>query len=112
MCSTYEEPQLKKHRIEIVKEKINITYHNGKKFSEEIQLTNKNLFDSKYIEFYPSGQIKITGFYKNNKYHGDWKFYFEDGKLLCIDTYVNGKYILNGTWSYEDHNKLKSLYNE
>lgn len=51
--------------------------------------------------FYPGGQVRLEGSYKNDKRTGVWKFYFPDGKLEQTGTYLNG--LEDGLWTWYFH---------
>lgn len=68
--------------------------------------------------YYEDGSIKEQGFYKNQKLHGEWNMYNEDGVKITKANYINGK--KSGTWmflkdgvvtevNYED-NKIASVH--
>lgn len=44
-----------------------------------------------YFEYYPTGELKTKGKYKNDEPDGTWKFYSEDGDLIKREKYKNGK---------------------
>lgn len=48
--------------------------------------------------FYPGGQVRLEGNYKNDKRSGIWKFYYPDGKLEQQGNYVNG--LEDGLWTW------------
>jgi uncharacterized protein len=48
--------------------------------------------------FYPGGQVRLEGSYKNDKRSGPWKFYYLDGKLEQQGNYLNG--LEDGLWSW------------
>ncbi len=48
--------------------------------------------------FYPGGQVRLEGAYKNDKRSGIWKFYFPDGKLEQTGSYLNG--MEDGLWTW------------
>ena len=56
-----------------------INHPNGKPHIEK-SYYNNNL-DGEYKEFYPSGQVKVHGFYKDGQPTGEWKYYDEQGNL-------------------------------
>jgi antitoxin component YwqK of YwqJK toxin-antitoxin module len=48
--------------------------------------------------YYPGGQIRLEGAYKEDKRGGLWKFYYPDGKLEQTGSYTNG--LESGVWSW------------
>ncbi|WP_248724214.1 toxin-antitoxin system YwqK family antitoxin [Seonamhaeicola sp. ML3] len=44
-----------------------------------------------YSEFYSNGVLKISGFYRNNKKHGQWKSFYETGELERVYGYSQGE---------------------
>jgi antitoxin component YwqK of YwqJK toxin-antitoxin module len=66
-------------------------------------LTNDKGIKEEYWKFYyPGGQVRLEGNYKNDKRTGTWKFYFPDGKLEQSGNYVNG--LEDGLWTWYFHN--------
>ena len=56
------------------------------------------------VSFYhENGQVAQEGYLKNNKLHGKWVKYADNGELLCIANYSRGK--RKGTWLFWDNNK-------
>ncbi len=49
--------------------------------------------DGRYFKYYRSGELKISGRYKDGKKNGDWKYYNKKGKINKIETYKNGKLV-------------------
>ena len=41
-------------------------------------------------EFFPNGQLKASGKFKNGELHGTWQWFRKDGTLLRTDAYKNG----------------------
>ncbi|KOY86274.1 hypothetical protein AD998_09055 [bacterium 336/3] len=50
--------------------------------------------DGEYKEFYPNGNLKMQGFYKNRKADSTWIFYFSDGKIFKTGNYKDCLYNL------------------
>lgn len=48
--------------------------------------------------FYPGGQVRLEGSYKNDKRSGVWKFYYPDGKLEQQGYFANG--LEDGLWTW------------
>ncbi|MDD4646205.1 MAG: hypothetical protein PHY99_09490 [Bacteroidales bacterium] len=51
--------------------------------------------------FYPGGQVRLEGNYKEDKRSGIWKFYYPDGKLEQTGNYVKGMEDGLWTWYYQ-----------
>lgn len=47
--------------------------------------------DGSYKEYYPTGNVKMTGQFKRDKRDGTWRLYDETGKLLVRRNYDEGK---------------------
>ncbi len=47
--------------------------------------------DGRYFKYYKSGQLEISGRYKDGKKHSEWKFYNQEGVITKVVTYKNGK---------------------
>ena len=58
-----------------------------------IQQTNyiDGLAWGKYYEWWPDGAKKVDGTYRYGLMFGRWKFFFENGKILCAGSYMSGK---------------------
>ena len=48
--------------------------------------------------YHDNGKIAQTGYYKNNKLHGQWKSYDQNGNRIAIAQYLEGK--KNGKWFF------------
>ena len=48
-----------------------------------------------FRKYYDNGNLEITGnkLEKSGKKHGEWTYYFEDGKLMRTEKYEDGKLI-------------------
>lgn len=46
-----------------------------------------------YFYYYESGKIKISGNYKNDEKHGEWKYFNAEGSLIKTEEYEKGKLI-------------------
>lgn len=55
------------------------------------EMEKEKVKDGRYFKYYKSGQLKISGRYKDGKKHREWKFYNQDGAITKIETYKNGK---------------------
>ena len=53
----------------------------------------------KWKEFYPSGELKSEGSYKNSNRVGDWKFYFPD-KTIEVSGSYDSKGRQDGEWQW------------
>ena len=45
----------------------------------------------KYYEWWPNGSKKVNGTYRFGLMYGRWKFFYENGNILCAGSYTNGK---------------------
>ena len=50
-----------------------------------------NLKQGKWYTFYPNGNIHVEGTYKDDQKDGYFKEYAENGDLLSVEKYINGK---------------------
>jgi len=58
-----------------------------------------------YLEFYPNGILKAKGKYKNNKLHGDWKWFRKTGVIMRSGSFIDGEQA--GTWiTYDAQGKV------
>ncbi len=71
-----------------------------------IDTTNNKNDTIEKTEYYPNGNIRIKGTYKNNLRDSVWEYYFENGKLWSTGTFKNGK--SNGIFTI--YNKDGSIY--
>ena len=60
-------------------------YENGTKWSESYYVDGKR--DGHSLTFYPNGQVRYIGEYKNDEQVGSWKFYDEEGELTNEENY-------------------------
>jgi antitoxin component YwqK of YwqJK toxin-antitoxin module len=60
-------------------------YENGIKWSETYY--RKGLKDGHSITFYPNGQVRFIGEYKNDEKYGEWTFNNEDGHPISTESY-------------------------
>lgn len=60
-------------------------YENGTKWSESYYDDGSR--EGHSLSFFPSGQTRYIGEYKNDKKIGVWKFYDEDGELFKEETF-------------------------
>jgi len=60
-------------------------YENGTKWSESYYDDGSK--EGHSLSFFPSGQTRYIGEYKNDKKIGVWKFYDEDGELFKEETF-------------------------
>ncbi len=58
-------------------------------------------------DFYESGKLKAKGKYKNNKRIEEWTFYFENGAVEQIGNYKNGKPDGEWKWYYGNGKPLR-----
>jgi hypothetical protein len=58
---------------------------------------------TEHKEYYDNGNLDIKGYFDgNNNKIGEWKFYYENGKLLAVGKYENGK--KTGEWKVYNEN--------
>lgn len=60
---------------------------------------NKNVGNWKY--FYDDGRLESTGDFKDDKPHGKWIWYFQNGKIKSEGNYLSGK--PDGRWFKYDY---------
>jgi antitoxin component YwqK of YwqJK toxin-antitoxin module len=60
-------------------------YENGIKWSESYY--DDGIKQGHSLSFFPNGQARYLGEYKNDKKFGTWKFYDEDGELFKEETF-------------------------
>ncbi len=64
--------------------------------------------DGKWEFYYPSGELKSAGKYKNGRKSGKWTFYFIEGGIEQKGNYKSGRY--NGEWTwYYDTGEVKRV---
>lgn len=74
------------------------TFSNGIMLSEGITDMNGQR-QGTWKEFYPTGELKAKGNYKNSKKVGAWKFYFPDKTIEVSGSYDN-KGRMDGEWQW------------
>ena len=106
-------------------------YKNGvaegmfKEFDKEGKITNVKIYKDGVVtgdgivdeynkeqgawkEFYPTGELKATGTYKNGKKVGPWVYYFINGKIEQQGIYTNnGQPNGNWKWYFDNGNLLR-----
>lgn len=61
-----------------------------------------------FINYYPTGAIKDSGYYKNGLKEGHWEEWLESGQVKSAGSYLHG--VKNGSWSfYSSKGKLLSV---
>lgn len=82
------------------------TYPNGQLMKEYIIDTTEQKHDTiEKTEYYPNGNIKVKGTYKNNLRHGEWQYFHKNGQIWSKGTFYEGK--SNGIFNiYEEDGKL------
>ena len=60
-------------------------YENGIKWSESYYIDG--IKNGHSLTFYPNGQVRYIGVYKNDKQNGTWKYYDEEGNLTKEENY-------------------------
>ncbi|MBQ8870043.1 MAG: hypothetical protein IJ019_01545 [Alphaproteobacteria bacterium] len=67
-------------------------YHNPKTTLRRKAHYKDNKLDGPYQEFFKnSSQVRISGSYKDDKKHGIWKYYDENGNVLTTEFWRDGK---------------------
>jgi antitoxin component YwqK of YwqJK toxin-antitoxin module len=56
-----------------------------------IDTTNGHSDTIQKTEYYPNGNVRVKGTFKNNLKDGEWEYYYENGKLWSKGTFRNGK---------------------
>ncbi|NOQ92061.1 MAG: hypothetical protein GQ552_05005 [Flavobacteriaceae bacterium] len=62
---------------------------------------------TKATYYFDNGDIKETGFFKNEKLQGKWITYNQEGKITAIANYENGK--KEGKWYVISNDTIKEL---
>ena len=60
-------------------------YEDGTKWSESYYING--IRDGHSLSFFPNGQVRYIGEYRNDEKVGTWKFYNEDGSLATEETF-------------------------
>ena len=58
-------------------------------------------------EYYPNGQLKVSGEYENGNAHGYWQGYYPNGQMKSAGEYVNGELSGEWAWYYADGSIVK-----
>ena len=80
----------------------------------EIQRRNREILKERqkngvYRAYYPNGQLKIEGNYKDGKEDGFWTVWYENGKKKAEGNYKNGDQV--GKWTiYNEDGSVKLVY--
>jgi antitoxin component YwqK of YwqJK toxin-antitoxin module len=73
-------------------EKVDATYENGKPAKVSwVDTTNGKSDTLKKVEYYPNGNKKVEGSFKENLRDGKWTFWFKDGKVWSEGSFKKGK---------------------
>ena len=62
----------------------------------------------KFEEKYPSGKLKVTGTYKQEKKAGNWIYYAETGSITRKEKWKNGNFVWSIDYN-EKHKKVKGM---
>ena len=57
--------------------------------------------------YYDNGQIEQHGFFKDEKLHGTWKYYSEEGLEVAVGNYKEGK--KTGKWVFNNNGLTKEV---
>ena len=60
--------------------------------------------DGDWQDFYPSGELRAKGLYRNNVQSGKWTFYYKNGKKEQEGSYLRGLYDGQWVWYHENGN--------
>ncbi len=74
---------------------------------------NVDTANGQELEYYPNGQIRMSGDYKNGERHGVWTSWYESGIKRSEVTYKNG--LRDGpviTWYENGNMRYKGWYEE
>lgn len=55
--------------------------------------TAMTVLDGRYLDYYPSGYLRVWGHYLSNQKTGSWYTYNESGEGILIEKYLNGNLI-------------------
>lgn len=72
----------------------------GQKISEGIVDEQGNRKGA-WTDYYPGGEVRAKGNYRNNKQSGEWNYYFRNGGVEQRGNFLNGRYDGIWTWYYE-----------
>ncbi len=75
---------------------------------EELIYEN-NTLNGIYREYYSNNMIKREGYYKKGNFDGTWQYYNENGFLVGVGQFDNGKGFLQTYYPYSD--KIHSITN-
>jgi antitoxin component YwqK of YwqJK toxin-antitoxin module len=53
-------------------------------------------------DFYPTGEVRARGNYRNNRKSGPWNFFYRNGRTEQTGNFLNGRYDGQWIWYYED----------
>lgn len=76
-------------------------------YNEKGQKTAEGIVDEQgnrrgeWTDFYPGGEVRAKGTYRNNRQSGEWTYYFRNGKVEQRGNFLNGRYDGQWTWYYE-----------
>lgn len=81
---------------------VGIAYSQDKKVKYE---PKGDLVEATY--YYNNGQVEQHGFFKDEKLHGTWKYYNEEGNEVAIGNYKEGK--KTGKWVFKNNGNVKEV---
>jgi antitoxin component YwqK of YwqJK toxin-antitoxin module len=70
------------------------------------EINPKDLDESKYLEYYKNGELKIKAYLKDGVLHGSYREYYDNGELKIKGHFKQGK--RSGRWKKYD-NKGKTI---
>jgi len=73
---------------------------------QKVKLEQKgDLVEATY--YYDNGQVEQHGFYKDEKLHGTWEYYNQEGLKISVGVYKSGK--KTGTWYFWNNGNPKEV---
>lgn len=57
--------------------------------------------------YYDNGQIEQQGFFKDEKLHGEWKYFNAAGEEIAVGSYDLGK--KTGKWTFKSNETIKEV---
>ncbi len=86
------------------------TYHDGDSSNLKevfsVKEDSRNILEGKYISYYLNGNIESEGQFQSNDPVGEWKFYYETGKLKMKMEVLKPE---EGLWQYFYESGVKSM---
>ena len=67
-------------------------------------ITDAGKKEGDWKDYFDSGKLRDEGNYKNNQKEGKWKYYFQNGKIEETGAFKNNRYTGEWIWYYDDGN--------